>query len=55
MQLVATRLTGEFFRAQSISEEEKASVQVAMQKDAGEELAFQIMTDTEFESWLASQ
>lgn len=57
MQLVATKLTGEFFRAQSITEsvDEQATVKAAMEADAGEKLNFQIMTDVEFEDWLSSQ
>lgn len=57
MQLVATKLTGEFFRAQSITEsvDEQATVKAAMEADAGEKLNFQIMTYVEFEDWLSSQ
>lgn len=56
MQLVATKQNGEFFRAQSVSElvEEQAVVKATMESDAGEELNFQVMSDAEFENWLAS-
>lgn len=57
MQLVAMKTTGEFFRAQSVSEsvDEQVAVKVAIEADAGEELNFQLMTDAEFKAWLASQ
>lgn len=57
MQLVATKTTGEFFRAQTVTEsvQEQEVVKAVMEADAGEELNFQIMTNAEFEEWLNSQ
>lgn len=57
MQLVATKLSGEFFRAQSVSEsvDEQVAVKAAIEADVGEELFFQVMTDVEFKQWLMSQ
>jgi len=57
MQLVATKATGEFFRAQSVSEsvDEQAAVKATMEADAGEKLMFQVMSDAEFKEWLISQ
>ena len=55
MQLVATKITGEFFRAQTVTEAEITDIQTAMESDAEEELIFQIMTEAEFETWLVSQ
>lgn len=53
MQLVAT-LNGVFFRAQSITESEIEAVKEAMLQDQ-DGLVFQVMTDAEFDAWLASQ
>lgn len=56
MQLIATKkATGEFFRAMSITEAEQEDTQATMESDAGEELIYQTMPDTEFERWLKAQ
>ena len=53
MNLVAT-LNSKFFRGQSVTEQEIETVKGIMLQDQ-EGLQFQVMTDEEFETWLATQ